>query len=261
MKFALTSVGIRAGVNILSQAIQNDGKVNVGQALSFVTEPKFWTGTAGSFIGSMALTTVGNMIFPGAGAIMKVLPGFLGAAAGYEIGAGNADRTNWTQLVASTAASAAAFALIGGPIGIGASILAGMVVNKLFEKDAGDELMPDIQTAQWDQLMLSEPPGSQYSDVMAAPAQDSSTVELQTSPQPAPVVVRQNVTENTGQVEAQLQQTPKAVEEVMEQMRNHYQAYLDAVKARESAKASAEYQSYSALQQKLQELRKQYNLD
>ncbi|MCJ8344743.1 hypothetical protein MJH12_04330, partial [bacterium] len=124
-KFALTSIGIRAGINILSQAIKNDGKIDFKSALSFMADGSFWGGTAGGFIGSMVMSTVGNMILPGGGALMKALPGFLGAAIGFEVGSGSASKTNWTQLLSSTAGSAAAFALIGGPVGIGASILAG----------------------------------------------------------------------------------------------------------------------------------------
>ncbi len=252
-RFALTSVGIRAGINVLSQAVQGQD-VDLGKAFGFMSETSFWTGTAGSFIGSMLFSSIGNAILPGSGALMRVLPGFLGAAAGYEFGSGNADRTNWNQLIASTVASAAAFAFIGGPIGIGASILAGMVVNKMFESepDLGMQEIPDYNP-EWSQL--------------AAPSATQPMPEMPVAlemPQPRATPSVQALP--GGAIpQAQVQQAPalptanpKDLNAAVQEMQARYRDYMNAMKNRDAAKAREQYELYKAAQQKLQVLRGEF---
>ncbi len=246
-KFALTSVGIRAGINVLSQAVSGEG-VDIGKAFGFMGEPSFWTGTAGSFLGATLFTAIGNAVLPGSGAIMSVLPGFLGAAVGYEVGSGNADRTNWTQLIASTAVSAAAFALIGGPLGIGASILAGMLVNKFFDKDEGvappglEEYTPD-----W----------AQFNPMPPAPAQ-IPVAEFVPPPAPVAQPVPAEVVNPVPKTPEMPKADPKEIVKYQEEMQVHYQRYIKAVKDRNSTLADSEYASYKEAKNKLDSLRGYY---
>ncbi|MBI3893218.1 MAG: hypothetical protein HY303_16995, partial [Candidatus Wallbacteria bacterium] len=148
--WALYSVGITAGINVIGQ-VMNGEKVDVKKAFSFVTQPSFWGGTAGGFVGSMLFQTLASSFLPpGMGIFFKVLPGFLGAALGYEVGGGlfgKGGQTNWIQTIGSTLASAGgytlAYSLLGGAAApgialIGASIAAGAVASfllgKLFNK-------------------------------------------------------------------------------------------------------------------------------
>lgn len=243
-KFALTSVGIRAGVNILSQAIQNDGKVDFKSALSFMADSSFWGGTAGGFLGSMVMSTVGNMVMPGGGALMKALPGFLGAAVGFEVGSGGADKTNWTQLLASTGASAAAFAMIGGPVGIGASMLAGFVVNKLLEKDDPFQEM-DIYSPKWNDV--AQP------DIMmqGASNQDFQQFTAASAPTPvneAPVVINMDKVTTINKTVEILD-----VSEASAQMKIHYQNYIDLIKNKQAGPAAEEFAKYNELRKMVQQ--------
>lgn len=243
-KFALTSVGIRAGVNILSQAISNDGKVDFKSALSFMADSSFWGGTAGGFIGSMMMSTVGNMILPGGGALMKALPGFLGAAVGFEVGSGGANKTNWTQLLASTGASAAAFAMIGGPVGIGASMLAGFVVNKLFEKDDPFQEM-DVYSPKWNDVA--------HPDIMmqGAANQDFQQFTAASAPKPvndAPVVMNTNKVTTINKVVDIVD-----VSEISAQMKIHYQNYIGLIKDKQAGAAAEEFAKYNELRKMIQQ--------
>jgi len=247
-KFALTSVGIRAGINVLSQAVSGEG-VDLGKALGFMGDPTFWTGTAGSFLGATLFTAIGNAVLPGSGAIMSALPGFLGAAVGYEVGSGNADRTNWTQLIASTAVSAAAFALIGGPLGIGASILAGMLVNKFFDKDEG-AAPPSLEeyTPDWAQFNPMPPASAQI------PVPDFVPPVAPPAPQVAPAEIVNPVPKTPEMPKAD----PKEVLKYQEEMQVHYQRYIKAVKDRNSVLADSEYALYKEAKNKLDSVRGYY---
>ncbi|PCJ20620.1 MAG: hypothetical protein COB02_03605 [Candidatus Cloacimonadota bacterium] len=242
-KFALTSIGIRAGINILSQAIQNDGKVDFKNALSFMADKSFWGGTAGGFLGSMIASTVGSMIIPGGGALMRALPGFIGAAAGFEVGSGSLEKTNWVQLLASTGASAAAFALIGGPVGIGASILAGMVVNKLFEKDDPFSEM-DIYSEKWNDvahpdIMMQGPSNQDFQQFTKLDAPAVASL--------APIVINKKkitvINTNTELLD---------IVEISAKMKVHYKSYINFLKEKQALDAAAEFEKYNRLRKQIQ---------
>lgn len=246
--FALTAVGVRAGINLLSQAVNKEG-IDLGKAFSFMGQPSFWTGTAGAFLGSTILSAVGSALIPGAGPILKTIPGFLGAAVGFEVGAGNLDQTNWTQLIASTAVSAAAFALIGGPIGIGASILAGMVVNEMFAKD--EVMAPTAPSApDW----ASFQPLDVYSPPMPVPDLPTAPALV---PPPKPMVTGPAPVETPRPVISAPPPQVKAedLQELMDNMQKHYQRYLAATKARNGDLAKEEYNLYSEAKAQLEKLR------
>ena len=148
MKWAAYSVGIQAGVNIIGQVV-NGQKVDFKNALSFMGQPSFWAGTAGSFLGSLVLTNVASALIPGGGIFMKVLPGFLGAALGYQVGAGffGGGSGDWIGTIGSTLASAGAYSLaytfLGGAGApalalIAAGIAGGALFNFLWNKIHGN---------------------------------------------------------------------------------------------------------------------------
>lgn len=144
VKWALYSVGITAGVNIINQVVAGE-KVDFKSALSFVGQPSFWAGTAGGFLGSMVLSNVASALIPGGGIFMKVLPGFLGAALGYEVGAGffGGGSGDWLATIGSTLASAGGYALAYSLLGgagapalalVAAGIAGGALFNFLYSK-------------------------------------------------------------------------------------------------------------------------------
>jgi hypothetical protein len=259
--FAVRSVAIRAGINVLSQAVSKDGEVNLGEAVSFVTEPRFWTGSAGAFLGSMLGSTIGNVIFPGGGALLSALPGFLGAAAGYELGAGNLDRTNWTQLFASSAASALAFGAIGGPVGIVASIAAGFVVNKLFDKSDDSSLMPAMERKpEWLALESMQPttsyePYASFSEDLnpEAAAQPGGFLIPAPEPSTAAEAVQSVAVENVVVPQAE-------IDELAEKVRQHYERYIGFVRGQNAGAASAEYKVYTQYKTQLDNMRARYGL-
>lgn len=144
-KWALYSVGITASVNLIRQAFTDEG-VDVGKAFSFLAQPSFWGGTAGGFLGSTLATALATSFMPpGVGLFMKVLPGFLGAAFGFDVGSslfgGEMDLLGTMVTTLASAggytlaaslmggvAAAPAFALIGAAIASGS--LAGFLLDK-----------------------------------------------------------------------------------------------------------------------------------
>lgn len=156
VQWAMYSVGITASVNIIKQVVSGE-KVDFKKAMSFVGEPSFWAGTAGGFIGSMVVSRVAASLIPGGGMFMAVLPGFLGAALGYEAGAsifggGSGDLLGTIgQTVASAGGYALTTALIGGAgipalLGaVGAGVLFNLIYSKLRggpESESGIDLPP-----------------------------------------------------------------------------------------------------------------------
>jgi len=150
-KGALTAAGIHAGISVLSDTMSNNGEVDLTRALSHMAQPSFIMGLGGGTVGSLLMSAIP---VPGiGGGLLRALPAFLGGAVGFEVGAGSIDKVNWPRLIAGTAASAAAFGLIGGPVGIAASILAGIVVDQFFE-DPNDENLEEMDpfVPDWGQL-------------------------------------------------------------------------------------------------------------
>ena len=141
VKWAAISVGITASINIIRQVASGEG-VDLGKALNFMAQPSFWGGTAGGFLGSMlASSLAASLMPPGVGIFLRVLPGFLGAALGFDVGSslfgGEMDLlgTMVTTLASAGGYSIAAsfftapLALIGAAIAAGS--LAGFVLDKL----------------------------------------------------------------------------------------------------------------------------------
>lgn len=160
-KWALYSIGITAGVNIAKQVFSGEG-IDLKAAFSFMGQPQFWGGMAGGFAGSMAGAYLGNMLLggltaglpAGIGLFMRVIPGFLGAALGFEIGGsffggqmdivGSIVQTMGSAL-GYTGASMIWTAMMGtaapGLVLVAAAIAAGMLTSWIFNKFRGDPTM------------------------------------------------------------------------------------------------------------------------
>lgn len=142
-KWALYSVGITASVNLIRQAASGEG-LDVGKAFSFLAEPSFWGGTAGGFLGSTVVTALTSGLFPGAGPFLKFLPGFLGAAFGFEFGSslfgGQMDLFGTlVTTLASAGGHALAISVFGAPgiAAVGAAIAAGALAGFILDKFRG----------------------------------------------------------------------------------------------------------------------------
>ncbi|MBT3784691.1 hypothetical protein HOF92_06915 [bacterium] len=248
-KGALTGVGIYAGAQILSDAISNDGNVDPARALAPMLQPSFLTGIGGGAMGAMILSRIP---IPGiGGGLLKALPMFLGGAVGFEVGSGNVGRTNWTKLISSTAASALAFGLIGGPIGIGVSILAGMAVDKLFS--SFEEVTPPMNyEPQW-QTMAQPIPAAE--SLQAPPVQGNFQQQIL---EPFP----QQPTVFQPQVEAPVvfQQAPIApakpgeIEKLKAEMSSYYENYIQLLRSRNGSQAREQYELYKKSKNRLVEL-------
>lgn len=253
MKGALSSVGIYAGAQVLSDSISNNGEVNVGRALTPMLQPSFLMGIGGGAIGAMIMS---RLPIPGiGGGLLKALPMFLGGAVGFEAGSGNLAQTNWTKLIASTTASALAFGLIGGPIGIGASILAGMAVDKLLADDPKQTPIMGYEP-QWQ--MMSEP----ISVIQGFPVGQPLPGPQVQIPQPAPMPFPQQpaLGQSVPAVAVPVNKTmvkpasPGEVEELRAKMSTHYENYIRLVKDRQGTGAKKEYDLYKQAKNRLQEL-------
>ena len=103
----------------------------------------------GIFIGSTAFSILGNFLPPGVGAIIKTVPGFLGAAVGLSVAEN--EKINWPKVLLSSLASSAAFVALGsgGLLAIGAGIAASMISDAIFEniqlKLKSDDDIPEFQ--------------------------------------------------------------------------------------------------------------------
>jgi hypothetical protein len=124
-KWAAMSVGMNLGANVISQLSENGWdpyKLNWRKATDFLVDPKFWGGTAGSFVGGLAGSALASAL-PG-GVFVKTALSIGGAAAGWQVGSGNLNQTDWLGLGVTTLgatagylAGMAAFGPIGGIIG------------------------------------------------------------------------------------------------------------------------------------------------
>ncbi len=120
-----------AGVAVTSRAIESwrqTGRVDWGYATQDLRDTRFWTGTAGSFVGSMAASALVSGIssaIPG-GAFLRTFAAIGGAAVGWQVGSGNLANTDWMQLGATTV-GATIGAILGGAFGPVGAILGGML--------------------------------------------------------------------------------------------------------------------------------------
>lgn len=232
VKWAMYSVGITAGVNIINQVVSGE-KVDFKRALSFVGQPSFWAGTAGGFLGSLVLTNVASALIPGGGIFMKILPGFLGAALGYEVGAGffGGGSGDWLATIGQTLASAGGYALAYSLLGTGAPaialIAAGIAGGALFNfiyskfKNRGNSSMSHDRDGNL-------PPPD-----LGAPLPDPNAQAGAVGGQPAPGGGTQASPVGAGNL--------AALEKSMQQAYTDYINYLKDNKVEDSRKAFAQY--------------------
>ena len=236
-KWALYSVGITASINIIRQAFSGDG-IDVGAAFSFMTTPSFWGGTAGGFLGSTLATALATSFMPpGVGIFMKVLPGFLGAAFGFEFGSSLfGGEMDLMGTIVTTLASAGgyglAYSLLGGAAApgialIGAAIAAGSLAGFLLDKFRGGPesesyILPEapLDPAQLDAPLASVEPAAE-GDVKAS-----------------------ITTANLSAAQKQVDQAYNAYinflkERKIPEATSAHKAYMDAMKQLELAKANA----------------------
>lgn len=153
-KWALYGVGITAGVNIAKQIFSGEG-IDLKAAFSFMGQPQFWGGMAGGFAGSMAGNYLGSMLMGsivgglpgGVGMFARLIPGFLGAALGFEFGGSLfggqmdllgatvqslASAGGWTlaSMLYTSLMGAAAPGIVLMAAAIGSSMLANWLLNK-----------------------------------------------------------------------------------------------------------------------------------
>lgn len=120
-----------AGVAVTSRAIESyrqDGRIDWGYATQDLRSGTFWTGTAGSFVGSMAASALVSGIssaVPG-GAFLRTAAAIGGAAVGWQVGSGNLANTDWTQLGVTTV-GATIGSILGSAFGPIGTILGGMI--------------------------------------------------------------------------------------------------------------------------------------
>ncbi len=235
-KWALYSVGITASINLIRQAFSGEG-IDVGAAFSFLTQPSFWGGTAGGFLGSTLVTALASSFMPpGVGIFFKVLPGFLGAALGFDFGSslfgGQMDLLGTlVTTLASAGGYSLAFTMLGGAAApgialIGAAIAAGSLAGFLLDKFRGD---PESEG-----YVLPEGPAAQGTET-STPA--VAEVKPAASMSPA-------ATANLAAAQAQVDQSYNAYINYLKQRKipeatTAHKAYMDAQKALELAKANA----------------------
>ena len=264
---ALTVAGIHAGISLLSDTIDHDGDVNISRALSYMAQPNFLGGIAGGTVGAMMFS---SLPVPGiAGGLLKALPMFMGGALGFELGSGNVENVNWVRLIGSTTASAVAFGLIGGPIGIAASIVAGMVVDQLFESpDPNSHPVQDPFVPDWGEIAANQQRGAEmmslptyvptgapmnqmggvnpvHHDTPLNENQLSQTTESGLTPQ-APLVTNDSalVTHDVPQLN-----------QLNEKMRLHYDRYVKAIKKKDAKSARLEFERYKSISNQIQMMR------
>jgi len=127
-KWAAFSAGMVVATDVFNQLRTNGWNVKAidwAHAIAPLKTANFWGGTAGSFVGSMALTA----LVPG-GAFARTLAGIAGAAIGWQVGTGNLFETDWLELGA-TSVGATIGAVLGsflGPIGTFLGGMAGHLV-------------------------------------------------------------------------------------------------------------------------------------
>lgn len=227
-RWALYSIGITASVNLIKQAFSGEG-IDIKKAFSFLGEPQFWGGTVGGFLGSTLLTTLAaNILPPGAGLFLKILPGFLGASLGFEFGAGLfGGEMDLLGSIVQTIASAGGYTLAMTMIGPGipallAAIAAGSLASILLNKLRGG-----FQSEAY-----TLPPNPE--DV---PAASDSVVQ----PVAATVAVDPKMSNTTGM----------SLAEAQAEMKDAYNRYINNLKERKLVEAREAREEYEAARQKL----------
>lgn len=261
---AITVAGIHAGISLLSDTIDHEGNVNVSRALGYMAEPSFLGGIAGGTVGAMVLS---SLPVPGiGGGILKALPMFMGGAIGFEVGSGNIEQVNWVRMLSSTTASALAFGFIGGPLGIGASILAGMVVDQLFESpqpDGGyveDPFVPD-----WGQIASGSvsdssdlmtglpeyiPTGLPFNTTNPNSTQESvETFQADATASEVAIPTLQSPSMATSVEISSLD--PSRLEELNTQLRDHYDRYVKSIKNKDADAAEIAFQKYKSIRDQI----------
>lgn len=122
-KWALFSAGVTVATRAFEELRANDWNfraIDWGNVVAPLKTAEFWGGTAGSFVGSMALSA----IIPG-GAFVKTLAAVGGAAIGWQLGSGNLMQTDWMELGASSL-GATIGSLLGAFLGPVGSLIGGM---------------------------------------------------------------------------------------------------------------------------------------
>lgn len=119
-----------AGIAVTSRAVESyrqTGSIDWGYATQDLTNVKFWTGTGGAFLGSMAASALVSGITAGipGGAFIRTFAAIGGAAVGFQAGSGNLATTDWTQLGVTTLGSTIG-AIMGSAFGPIGTILGGM---------------------------------------------------------------------------------------------------------------------------------------
>jgi hypothetical protein len=231
-KWALYSIGITASVNIIKQVFSGDG-IDLKAAFSFMVEPSFWGGTVGGFLGSTLLTTLAAGILPpGAGIFLQILPGFLGAALGFEMGSGLfGGQMDLLGAIVQTLASAGGYTLAMSMIGPGipailAAIAAGSLASMLLNKIRGG-----FQSEAY-----TLPPES----IVPVP----SDVQIEADePEATPAAVK-------GPDAPSL-----SLGELQEQVSKSYQDYMNFLKLRKMADAQNAYKDYVAAKTALESVK------
>ena len=132
-KYALSVSAIGAGTALLND-FSKTGEIRPHKALDFLSDSQFFKSSLGIFVGSTMLSTLGNFLPSGIGPVLKTVPGFLGAALGYEWSQGNLGRLNWVKEGFSAIASSAAFVALGGGglIAIAGGVAASMISDQIY---------------------------------------------------------------------------------------------------------------------------------
>ena len=145
-QYALVVGGIGAATSIV-QDYKRTGQVNPERALDFLTNSDFVKSSLGIFAGATLFSIAGQFLPPGVPLILKTVPGFLGAALGFEWSQGSLDRTDIVKAVFSALASSAAFVALGsgGALAIGAGILASFAANSVYDRFFGKDEAHSLQ--------------------------------------------------------------------------------------------------------------------
>jgi hypothetical protein len=237
-KWALYSVGITASINLIRQAFTEDG-IDIGEAFGFMAQPSFWGGTAGGFLGSALFSTLAVSIMPpGVGIFMKVLPGFLGAALGFEVGGsffgGEMDLVGTLMTtLASAGGYSLAWTMLGGTAApaialIGAAIAAGSLAGFILDKFRGG---PESES-----YILPESP---IDEMNLADAQPLASVE------PGEGYVTPEVLSQEQMAAASMSPvTAVNLAAAQQQVDQAYNAYITFLKGRKIPEATAAHKSY-----------------
>lgn len=153
VKWTGLSLGITLASEVGNELIQSkrEGRpLNWSRATEFLTDWKFWGGTAGGFVGSLGGSVLASMV-PG-GPFVKALLSIGGASLGYQVGSGNLGKTDWMGLAVTTVGAAAGTALgmTMGPVGavvggIAGQMLSQWVYNKLKARSQQPGTGPAVQ--------------------------------------------------------------------------------------------------------------------